>query len=114
MQLQIQNRVEITLRSLPRGEQKQLRRAFAELSALDRALLRESPKLSPYAPGFSIPMKLFVYQVNGKLNLLLSLADDACIVEDVVYQERLNQLVARKGSHEEPAAARTRSQAVSR
>ena len=96
MQLHIERRAEIALRSLQKNEQNQINRALNELLDLDRATLMQSPRLNILASGFS-SRKLFVYKGSPTLRLVLTFDDDMCVLEDVVYHDRLDRLVKREG-----------------
>jgi mRNA-degrading endonuclease RelE of RelBE toxin-antitoxin system len=96
MQLRIERRAEIALRSLQKTEQRYIERALNELQASDRATLRHNSKIRIIAS--SLPgRKLFVYKGSAKLRLVLSFDDDTCVIEDVVDHDRLDRLLKREG-----------------
>lgn len=97
MQMLIQRRAEIALRSLQKIEQKQIDRSLRELSEQDRSTLQRSQKLHMLVSGFS-GKKLFVYRGSTKLRLILSFDGETCVVEDLVDHDRIDRLVA-KGEH---------------
>ena len=96
MQIQIQRRAEIALRSLPPVEQKRLHRALYDLESMDRAGLGRSHKLKRL-PLRAHDRQLFVYISTGRLRLILSLSDEVCIVEDVVDHDQFERMVAKQG-----------------
>lgn len=96
MQILIQRRAEISLRSLGQVEQKQIARALDELTAADPTLLYKSPKLHKLTAGFS-DKRLYVYRGSPKLRLILSFEGDTCTVEDVVDHHRLDRLTIKRG-----------------
>lgn len=96
MQLRIERRAEIALRSLQKFERKQIDRALNKLLAFDRATLSQSSKLHMLASGFS-SRKLFVYRGSLKLRLVLAFDGDTCVLEDVVDHDRLDRLTKREG-----------------
>lgn len=96
MQLRIERRAEIALRSLQKIEQNHIARALSELAASDMAILRQSSKLHKLASGFS-GRNLFVYRGSPKLRLVLTFDGNTCVLEDVVDHDRLDQLILREG-----------------
>ena len=90
MQILIQHRAEISLRSLPKVKQKQIARALDELKTADLRLLYSSPKLHRLHAPLS-EKKLYAYRGSLDLRLLLSFEDDTCTVEDVATHERLDR-----------------------
>jgi hypothetical protein len=96
MQLRIERRAEIALRSLQKTEQKHVDRALSSLLASEVATVWHSHKIKPIATGFS-GRKLFVYRGSPKLRLVLSFENDTCILEDVLDHDRLDRLVKRGG-----------------
>lgn len=91
MQVVLQRRAEIAIRSLTGVEQKRIHRALAELSTEDRAFFSKSRKTYRLATGFS-GKQLFAYRVGPNLRLILSFERDTCIIEDVVDHDRLEWL----------------------
>ena len=96
MQLRIERRAEITLRSLQKIEQKQIERALNELLTFDRATLSHSLKLHQLTSGFS-SRNLFVYKGSSKLRLVLTFDGNTFVLEDVVDHSRLDRLTKREG-----------------
>lgn len=96
MQLRIERRAEIALRSLQKIEQKHIDRALNELLTFDQATLRDSQKIHMLMSGFS-GRKLFVYRGSPKLRLVLSFEGETCVLEDIVDHDRLGRLVKREG-----------------
>jgi len=93
MQLLIHRRAEIALRSLQQTEQGQIGRALEKLSDLDKASLHTSPKFHRIASLMS-GKKLFIFEGNKKLLLVLSFDEDTCVIEDIVDHDRLKKLGA--------------------
>lgn len=96
MELLIQRRAEIALRSLQKSEQAGIRRALLKLSQIDRTELSRSHHFKLYATHFS-GKKIAVYRATPRLRLILSLEGDACIIEDIVDRERVERVVNREG-----------------
>lgn len=96
MDIQLQRRAEIALRSLQKRDQKRIDRALMEISASDRMSLSNNPKFRLLATGFS-GKKIAVFRATERLRLVLSFETDACIIEDIVDHDRLDRLVKREG-----------------
>ncbi len=96
MQILIQHRAEISLRSLSKVEQNRIARALDEIKTADPTLLYRSPKLHRLNTGYS-EKKLYVYRGSLNLRLILSFEDDTCTVEDVVDYDRLDRLTGKRG-----------------
>lgn len=92
MQLRIERRAEIALRSLQKTEQEQINRVLQELRSFDRATLSQNSKLSMISSGYS-SRKLFVYKVTRNLRLVLTFDGDTCVLEDIVDHDRLYRLI---------------------
>jgi len=95
MQIQIQRRAEIALRSLQKLERKQIDRALKELLASDRAALNSNLKFHLLASGFS-DKKIAVYSGGPNLRLVLTFEDERCTLEDIVDHVRLDRLVKQR------------------
>lgn len=93
MDLRIERRAEIALRSLPKIEQKYIDRALADLLTLDRTALRHNHKIQ----ALMTDRKLFVYRGSPKLRLVVSFEGETCVLEDIVDHDRLGRLVKREG-----------------
>lgn len=96
MQLRIERRAEIALRSLQKMERKYIDRALGELLAVDRVNLQRGPKIHMLMSSTS-GRKLFVYRGSPKLRLVLSFDNEICVLEDIVDHDRLDRLVKREG-----------------
>ncbi len=96
MDIQIQRRAEIALRSLQKPERKQIERALHELLTSERADLKQNPKFSLLAAGLS-GKKIAVFKGGPKFRLVLSFQDEICTLEDIVDHDRLNRLVKHEG-----------------
>lgn len=89
MNLLMQRRAEIAIRSLEQAEQSQVKQALSEISLLTLEDLKQSSKFKP----MDSDKKLYIYRGNQKLRLVLSIDSDKCIVEDVVDHDRLQRLL---------------------
>lgn len=96
MQLRIERRAEIALRSLQGAEQKHVDRALSDLLASEIATVRHSHKIKSITLSSS-SRNLFVYRGSPKLRLILSFENGTCILEDIVDHDRLDRLVKRGG-----------------
>lgn len=96
MQIHIQRRAEIALRSLQKLERKQVDRALDELLASDRAALKSNPKFHLLASGLS-NRKLAVYRGGPRLRLILTFEGETCTLEDIVDHDRLDRMVKHEG-----------------
>ncbi|WP_304511905.1 hypothetical protein [Desulfobacula sp.] len=96
MNISIQRRAEIALRSLDKIEQKRILRSLSAISAIDRVNFSQDPKFRKLATGFS-GKKLYIYKGSQKLRLILSFEGDVCTVEDIVDHDRLSRLIAQSG-----------------
>lgn len=95
MNLIIQRRAEIALRSLGRAQQKPIIRALDELSSTAPDELHRNPKL--YRLAAASGEKLYVYKGSLRLRLILSIDADTCTVEDVVHYDKLNRFQFKGG-----------------
>lgn len=91
MQLRIERRAEIALRSLQKKEQKQIERALEKFGTYDQATLRAKVHMIFTRTS---GRRLFVYRGGIRLRLVLSFNDDSCVIEDIVDHDRLNRLVS--------------------
>jgi hypothetical protein len=96
MQLRIERRAEVALRSLEKIEQRHISRSLNELLASDRATLTRSPKIHILSANQS-GRKLFVYRGSPKLRLVLSFENETCVLEDIVDHDRLGKVIGREG-----------------
>lgn len=94
MQLRIERRAEIAMRSLQKIEQKQIDRALKELITLDKPTLSQNPKLILHPSGI-LSRKIYVYRGSPKLRLVITFDGDTCVIEDVVDHDRLDRLLKR-------------------
>jgi hypothetical protein len=90
MELVIQQRAEIAIRSLSRFEQTQVRWALDEISAVASNDLYQSAKFRKLRVGSG--ETFYVYRGNPRLRLLLSIHGDRCTIEDVVDHDKLSRL----------------------
>ena len=96
MNIFLQRRAEIALRSLDKTEQKRILRSLSIIEAIDRVTLAQDPKFRKLATGFS-GKKLYIYKGSPKIRLILSIEEDVCTVEDIVDHDRLSRLIAQRG-----------------
>lgn len=92
MQLQVQRRAEIALRSLNTADRQRIDRALNELASADPRRGPRLPKFHSLATGFS-GKPLFAYRAGRRLRLILSFNDDLCVVEDIVDHDKLDRLL---------------------
>ncbi len=97
MELVLQHRVEIALRSLSGDEQKQVTGALNEISLAAPEVLRTSSKFHKLVAASG--ENLYVYNGGPGLRLVLSIQGNRCSVEDVVARERLDRLLPPVGQH---------------
>jgi hypothetical protein len=90
MQIVLERRAEIALRSLGSTERKQIARSLELLSEADLPMLMGSHRIRKLATGFSAK-SLFVYRGSPTLRLVLSFENDVCKIEDIVDHDRLDR-----------------------
>lgn len=96
MELRVERRAEIALRSLQKTDQRQIQKALNDLSSADRASLRNNSKIHMLVVRMS-GVKLFTYRANARLRLVLSFDNETCILEDIVDHDRLERFAMRGG-----------------
>jgi hypothetical protein len=96
MELLIQRRAQIALRSLQKSDQDGIKRALVKLSEIDRIELSRNHNFKLLATHFS-SRKIAVYRATHRLRLILSFEGDSCIIEDIVDRERVERVVNREG-----------------
>lgn len=91
MNLIIERRAEIALRSLRGVDQKQISRALQELAAIPPKELFRHPKIHKV---ISSPDSTALYIYGGviRLRLILAIEGETCTVVDVVDHDRLGRL----------------------
>jgi hypothetical protein len=94
MQIQIQHRAEVSLRSLGKAERTQIIHALDQLAATKSSLLYSNPNLRRLASKFPYK-KMYIYEASQKLTLIISIEEDTCTVQDIIDQDRLNLLLPR-------------------
>lgn len=118
MEVNIQRRAEIALRSLEQRQQKQVLQAIEELRSIpqedaywllrltkNKSKMPKPPKGIPKPPSSAKLSKLkqsnnlsgkelYKYHVNHELRLILSFASNMCIIEDIMARDKLKKLVA--------------------
>ena len=92
MQILIQDRVKVALRSLSKAEHREIMRALGELSIEEQTLFFKNPHLHKLAAGPSAGKDLYVYLGSPKLRLVLSVNENTCTIEDVIEHARLDRL----------------------
>jgi len=91
MDVLLQGRAEIALRSLDPPERESVHAALEVLEKTDLSALKSSRKLHALQP-FS-PERLYSFRVNKMLRLILSARLSEWIVEDIVNYDRLSRLL---------------------
>ena len=92
MDIIIQRRAEIALRSLKQNEQKQIRKALAQIKSVEPKDLFKVPNLRKLRK--ELGKNLYWYRGNERLRLVLSINENVCTVEDIVSHDKLNRLVS--------------------
>ena len=96
MEVLIQRRTEVAIRSLGQSEQKHILRALIELQSIDFKELNRHPKVYKLSAGYS-KVDLYIYRGSPKLRLIFLAKGDSCIIEDVIHHDRLKRLFHEKG-----------------
>jgi hypothetical protein len=99
MEIILQRRAEIAIRSLDKLEQKQIRRALDTISAVTLSELYQSPKFKKIRVGSG--ETLYMYRGNLRLRVLLSIQGDKCTIEDVIDHDKLSRLPLNLDRNEE-------------
>lgn len=92
MEINIQRRAKIALRSLHQNEQEQILKALEKLQSfqfqdIDKIeTLKELPNNSN--------KNLYTYPGNYELRLILSIKNNVCVIEDILAYDKLDRLVA--------------------
>ncbi|OPB33497.1 hypothetical protein [Pseudomonas fluorescens] len=94
MQISIERRVEIALRSLESAERKKVEMALADLLRIDTRAPHANVNITRLVRESS-GKNLFLYKVGREIRLVISFEDDKCIVEDVFYRNRLAGFVGK-------------------
>lgn len=96
MELRIQPRAEIQLRSLQANDRKQIEDTFRKLLAANKADLFETLHFQPLLTHASAK-RLYSAGGSERLRLVFSIENSTCILEDVMDYERLEQLLQEEG-----------------
>ena len=91
MQVVLQRRAEVALRSLHEREKKRIARAIDMIADSDRRTLLQSGHVKKIAmPG----PDLYVYKAGLKMRLILSFEfeEEVCVVEDILSHDAFTQL----------------------
>jgi hypothetical protein len=91
MNVLLEGRAEIALRSLDPPERQSVQAALEVLEHADLGALKSSGKL--HAMKLSSPERLYSFRVNKMLRLILSERLSQWIVEDIVNHDRLARLL---------------------
>ena len=91
MEIRIQRRAEIALRSLQRSEQKQIIKALNKISSVTSKDLFQIPNFHKLRG--ELRQNLYVYRGSENLRLVLSVRDNVCTVEDIVAHDKLDRLL---------------------
>lgn len=92
MNLLLERRAEIAVRSLHGLDQKRIHQALYELESLNPKEFFRHPKIHKAMSLSAIP--LYIYGGAMRLRLVLSIEGDVCKVIDVVDHDRLERLLA--------------------
>jgi|CZKJ01.1.fsa_nt_gi mRNA-degrading endonuclease RelE of RelBE toxin-antitoxin system len=90
MNVRLQDRAEVALRSLDPPEQEKVHAAIQVLERNDLGKLRGSQKLR--ALKLASQERLYSFRVNNMLRLILSASPSQWIVEDIMQHDRLARL----------------------
>jgi plasmid maintenance system killer protein len=90
MDITLQRRAEIAQRSLALAEKKRVATVLETLVAANPQEILSSEKLTKLSEGAL--GKLYAYQINRRLRLIISWNEDKWCVEDIVDYDRLNRL----------------------
>lgn len=90
MNVLIQRRAEIALRSLDPQEQKKVQAALGVLETTNLGEVPSSHRLRVLK--FTSPEKLYTFRVNNELRLILSASESRWIVEDIMAHDRFARL----------------------
>ncbi len=92
MDIIIQRRAEIALRSLEQNEQKQILKALAQIESVEPKDLSKVPNLMKLPKRLG--ENLYWYRGNQRLRLILSIQENVCTVEDIIAHDKLDRLVS--------------------
>lgn len=95
MQILIERRAEIALRSLRGRDKKQIQRALEDIQELTPDTIFHHHKIHRFAASLRDP--LYVYGGVMRLRLILKITGDVCEVIDIVDHDRLNRLLDGRG-----------------
>lgn len=95
MNIQIERRAEIALRSLHGVDQKQVTRALHELNSIEmQAFYRHQKIKKAFSPTGE---NLYIYGGSMRLRLVLTIDGENCRVIDIVDHDRLGRLLLDRG-----------------
>ena len=91
MDIIMQRRAKIALRSLEQNEQKQILKALEQIELTQSKDLFQIPQLKKLR---NLDENLYMYRGSHRLRLVLSIQGDVCIVEDILAHDKLDRLIA--------------------
>lgn len=91
MDIVIQRRANIALRSLENSEQKQILKALERIKITPAKDLFQTLELNKLK---NLGQNLYIYRGNYRLRLILSIKNDVCTVEDIIARDKLDMLFA--------------------
>jgi hypothetical protein len=91
MNIIIERRAQIALRSLAQNEQKQILKALAQIESVKPQNWVTISNLKKMRTELS--ENTYLYRGNQRLSLVLSFKDNVCIVEDIVAYDKIDRLM---------------------
>ncbi|MGL6345216.1 MAG: hypothetical protein ACRC80_39450 [Waterburya sp.] len=91
MNIIIERRAQIALRSLAQNEQKQILKALAQIESVKPQNLVTISNLKKMRTELS--KNTYLYRGNQRLSLVLSFKDNVVIVEDIVAHDKIDRLM---------------------
>lgn len=95
MEVGLLRRVETGLRGLTQTEQRQIKKALKEIGSLTLDEFHQHPKVHQFTAGSG--EQLYAFPGTKEFQLVLSLENNKCTVEDVFLKERLCGFLANLG-----------------
>jgi mRNA-degrading endonuclease RelE of RelBE toxin-antitoxin system len=95
MQIDLERRAEVGLRSLANVARAEVEAALLEMSKIDQRQLSESPRVKRLA-GLQA-RNLYSYRVSDKLRLVFSFQNDRIVIQDIANPDRLKHLTGGLG-----------------
>lgn len=94
MQVILERRAEVALRSLADAERTKVARAFAKLSELDQHGLSRHLLVHRLS---GLPVQLYSYRVSDILRIVFSVQSDRIVIQDITNFDRLKHLTGGLG-----------------